>query len=210
MTMRPDSRIRSGWAAGLLLLTLGCHKTGPYVWVNEYVDPTATAAASSAGPHDAYVIGAGDVISVSVWEQDKLSTKTRVRTDGRISMPMINDVDVAGKTPTDVSRDLETKLKGYVLHPKVNVVVEESRPLSISVVGEVSKPGLYTLDPGSGVAQALASAGGTTNFADRDKIFVLRRQPKPLRIRFEYKDVLSANGAGANFRLVTGDVVVVE
>jgi polysaccharide export outer membrane protein len=207
--MRFDDRAQRGWVlAGLLLSASGCAaKTGPFVWVDQYVDPNAAGVAAS---HDGYVIGVGDVISVYVWEQDKLSTKIRVRTDGRISMPIINDVDVAGKTPTDVARDLETRLKGYVLHPKVNVVVEESKPLGVSVIGEVGKPGLYTLDPGSGVAQALASAGGPTAFAHRNKIFVVRRQPKPMRIRFEYGDIFNAQGAASAFRLMSGDVVEVE
>lgn len=206
--MRLDYRTRSGWVlAALLLAACGCAaKTGPFVWVDQYVDPAAAATGSREG----YVIGVGDVISVSVWEQEKLSTRIKVRTDGRISMPIINDVDVAGKSPTDVARDVEARLKGYVLHPKVNVVVEESKPLNVSVVGEVVRPGLYALDPGSGVAQALASAGGPTAFAHRNKIFVLRRQSKPMRIRFEYRAIFSAQGAAGGFRLMSGDVVEVE
>jgi len=134
----------------------------------------------------------------------------RVRSDGRISLPFVNDVQAAGKTPLKLGGELEAGLKAMVLNPKVTVVVEESRPLTISVLGEVSKPGTQTYERESGVAQALAAAGGLTNFAHKDRIFVVRSNPKPVRIHFTYENITRKVGPASVFRLKPGDVVIVE
>jgi polysaccharide export outer membrane protein len=156
-----------------------------------------------------YTIGIGDLLDVQVWEQEKMSTKTRVRSDGRISVPFLNDVEAVGKTPVALAGALEVGLKSVVLEPKVTVVVAESRPLSVSVLGEVMKQGPQVLEPGAGVIQALAAAGGLSTFAHKDRIFVVRAAPQ-IRIHFTYKDLTSSVGKAPLFRLRTGDVVVVE
>jgi polysaccharide export outer membrane protein len=159
-----------------------------------------------------YTIGIGDVLSVQVFDQDKMSAKVRVRSDGRITVPFLNDVPAAGKTPVKLGSELEEGLKSVVLNPRVTVFVEESKPptISISVLGEVSKPGVQTLEPGVGVAQALASAGGLTAFAKKNRIFVVRGGAQPTRIRFKYEALTQNLGPAALFRLRPGDVVVVE
>jgi polysaccharide biosynthesis/export protein len=174
--------------------------------LSEREAPDPSAAATE------YTIGVGDLLSIQVWDQDKMSAKMRVRSDGRISLPFLNDVDAAGKTPVKLAGELEAGLKSVILNPKVTVVVEESKPLtlSISVLGEVAKPGVQTLDPRAGVAQALASAGGLTTFAHKSRIFVSRPGPPPVRIHFTYEAITRAVGAAPSFRLRTGDVVVVE
>ena len=139
-----------------------------------------------------------------------MSGRMRVRSDGRISLPFVNDVDAAGKTPITLTADIESGLKGVIVNPKVTVSVEESSPLSISVLGEVSKPGLQPLQYDAGVADALAAAGGLTPFADKDRIFVVRTRPEPVRIHFTYDALTRAIGRAASFRLKAGDVVIVE
>jgi polysaccharide export outer membrane protein len=117
---------------------------------------------------------------------------------------------VRGKPPYNVARELEVKLKEFVVAPKVTVNVDEFAPLHISVVGEVTHPGIYPVEPSSGVLQALASAGGFTDYASKDRIFVLRKTPALKRIRFTF-DALSRNEPrAAMFALQAGDVVVVE
>ena len=207
-------RLRARWTViSLLVWSLGillpaCASSGGSIDVDQLKDePDARAS-------DEYVINIGDVLSIQVWEQEKMSGRMRVRSDGRISLQLLNDVDAAGKTPVKLARDLEAGLKSVILNPMVTVIVEESKPptLSISVLGEVAKPGVQMLEPGVGVAQALAAAGGLTPFAHKDRIFVLRTGPQttPTRIHFTYDALTRNKGKATLFRLRTGDVVVVE
>jgi polysaccharide export outer membrane protein len=159
---------------------------------------------------DQYVISIGDVLNVQVFEQERMSGQMRVRSDGRITVPLLNDVVAAGKTPTALATDLESQLKTLILSPKVTVSVIESTPLKISVLGEVAKPGPQDLRPGSGVAEAIANAGGLTNFAHKDRIFVLRSDATPVRIHFTYDAITRAEAKTASFKLRAGDVVVIE
>lgn len=199
--MRIHSRL-SVFAA--LSAVAACGHMAPFVWVDSLKLPPVVGTGE-------YVIGAGDLLTIQVWEQEKMSTKGRVRDDGRISVPLLKDVVVAGKTPSLVATDLEAALKPYVLAPKVNVVVEEQKPLSVSVLGQVTRPGQYVMDRGAGVAQVLAVAGGLTAFAHKDRIFVLRESgPGQQRVRFSFQSLTEASSAASKFRVQGGDVVVVE
>jgi polysaccharide export outer membrane protein len=157
-----------------------------------------------------YVIGVGDMLGIQVFDQVQMSSHVRVRTDGRVSLPLLNEIIAAGKTPSALAADIEGGLKSLILNPKVTVVVEDSKPLMISVMGEVGRPGPQPLERDFGVAQALAAAGGLSNFAHRDRIFVVRATPKPIRIHFTYDALTRKLGAAAMFRLQAGDIVIVE
>lgn len=176
----------------------------PFVWVDKWQEPQPVPESGD------YVIGIGDALTIQVWEQEKMSAKVRVRTDGQVSLPFLNDVAAAGMTPVALAQDLERRLRSFIVTPQVTVAVDESRPLSVSVLGEVGEPGLHNLDPGAGVAQALAAAGGLRDYAHKDRIFVLRSGDKPVRIRMTYQSLTAAAGPAATLRLRTGDVVVVE
>lgn len=195
------------FVAVLAVATLtACASTGgPFVWANDYVTKNPAAADSR------YVIATGDLLAVQVFDNDKVSTRGRVRSDGRIAIPLINDMAVAGKTPTQVAADVEKALRDgrFILAPRVNVIVEEVPQVRVTVLGAVSRAGNYALDQGNGVAEALASAGGLTEFAKKDRIYVLRKLPTPVRIRFTFQ-ALTSTGAASAFRLKQGDVVVVE
>lgn len=212
--MMPPDRIvvshRRGWRALAavfchVVLLAGCASAtkGPFVWADDWREPTR-----SDGD---YVIGIGDALNVQVWEQEKMSARVRVRSDGQVSLPFLNDVPAAGLTPVRLARDLEERLKSFIVAPQVVVAVDEARPLSVSVLGQVSEPGLHNLSPGAGVAQALAAAGGLKDFAKRDRIFVVRAVADvPTRIRMTWDAVAAGIGGAGRFRLRTGDVVVVE
>lgn len=168
-------------------------------------------------PDREYHIAVGDVISVRVWNQDSMSIeRARVREDGKISMPFLQDVEVLGQTPNDLATRLQVKLKTYVVTPVVTVAVVERRPTRVSVLGEVVRPGQYDLDREAGVLAALAVAGGLTPYAHRDRIFVLRSgywadgNPEPARIRFDYTRLVRGQRPAATFRLQPGDVLMVE
>jgi polysaccharide export outer membrane protein len=191
----------------LCLVVLGaCRHAGPYVWVDDLPEPPAQAEA-------AYAIGPGDVLSVRVLNHDEMSGKVRVRTDGRISLPFLNDVDAAGRNPDELAEKLRGDFKEFVNNPVVTVTVDEPRPFTVSVLGEVMRPGIYPIEPRASVLQALASAGGLSQFAHEDAIFVLRQaagMAGPRRIRFRYDTLAHAEGRSGTFSLQRNDIVLVE
>jgi polysaccharide export outer membrane protein len=186
-----------------LALLAACGGGGSYVWYSSLPKSEWTQ------PNE-YVMGVGDSLSIFVYEQPNLSGKVRIRRDGRISLPFVGELLVAGKHPSQLAKELETRLKAIIVTPRVTVNVEESQPVSISVLGEVGQRGTLTLQPPAELAQALAQAGGLSEFADDSRIFVLRRFPIFRRIRFTYDAIVQNQGGAATFPLQTGDVLVVE
>ena len=190
-----------------LLLLSACYQPGRFTWVDDYREPQVSQQ------DDSYVIHKGDVLTVNVWNQRDITSRSRVRDDGRISLPLVNDVEAAGLTPAALARAMELKLKDMVANPVVTVMVDEAQPIKISVLGEVRNPGKKLLESGSGLLQALSEASGFTDYARDDAIYVLRKEPgyaQPLRIRFTYEALTRSEGTASAFRLKTGDVVVVE
>jgi polysaccharide export outer membrane protein len=189
----------------LTLLASGCYRPhGAFLPVDEYVPPVSVGE---------YVIMPGDTLQVRVFQQEAMSSRVKVRVDGRVSLPLVNDWMAAGKTPKALAEELRAELKDFINTPVVTVSVEETRPLSVSIIGEVTRPGVAVLEAGSGVLTALSAAGGFTDFAHRDGIFVLRSRPgeaTPARIHFTWDALTSGEGRAATFRLLPGDVVVVE
>lgn len=193
----------SGVACCLALLCGGCANLGSYVWVDDL------PPASTPGEPAEYLLKTGDAVFVRIFNQDALSGRTRIRPDGRITVPLVNDVEAAGHTTTDLAKRLTVLLKEFVNQPVVTVSLDEVGQITLSVLGEVSRPGVYPVERGQGVLRALAAAGGLTEFAHRDRIFVVRRA-KGERIRFSL-DALAAPGSrAAGFRLENDDVVMVQ
>lgn len=197
----------SGWARlrffALVLSALpACAATGPYVWA----DSLPTTASTSL---DGVVIQDGDVVNVRVFNQDPLSTHEKVRPDGKISMPVIGEIVARGKRPAQLADEIQERLKSVVVAPSVTVTLEAGAELKVSVLGEVRNAGIFQLDPGANVLHALAAAGGLTEYADDDKVFVVRKS-LPQRVRFRYQDLRAADPKSIGFVLQAGDVVVVE
>lgn len=186
-------------ASGLALSS--CAGAGQYVWVHDL--PPQTAGGE-------YLVQVGDTVSVRVLGQEAMTTKTRVRADGRIALPIVGDVDVRGKKPSSLRAELEARFKDFIVAPSVTFNVDEFAPVHVSVLGEVGRPGVFPVAPTGGVAEALAAAGGCNDWADRDRIFVVRTDPKPLRVRFTWEAVTRGDLAASRFVLRDGDVVVVE
>ena len=189
--------------AALVLLGACATGGGASIPVNDYEPPPET-------PQSGYVIQSGDVLQVRVFNQPDMSAHVRVREDGKISIPFLNDVTAVGLTPNALAQQIQVRLKEFINAPVVTISLEEARPFSVSVIGEVNKAGVYALPPGAGVLQALAAAGGLTQYASRDRIFVVRDTPTRARIRFEFEQLTQATGKAATFRLRLGDIVVVE
>lgn len=204
--MRGTARMVVLGSLSAAVMAAGCKTTGDFVWAD-----SLPAAPREAGRE--YVLQAGDTISIRVWNQDSITTRERIRPDGRVSLPFVNDVEAAGSTPTALAARIQGRLKDFIVNPVVTVVLEEPRPLLLAVLGEVSRPGSYPMEPGAGVLQALAAAGGMTPFADKDGIFVIRQKADgsgSQRIRFTYSGLTQQEGRASAFRLQGGDVVVVE
>lgn len=171
----------------------------------------ATPSAAQAAAQDpAYKIGAQDVLRIDVWREDQLTRTVPVRPDGKITLPLLNDVQAVGLTPTELAGVIRDGLKKYVTNPQVTVSVSEINSRRIYVTGEVTKAGAYQLLPHMTVLQALSGSGGFTAFARVKNIYVLRTENgKPVKIPFNYKEAIAGKNPEQNIELQSGDVVVV-
>ncbi|PWT85566.1 MAG: sugar transporter [Proteobacteria bacterium] len=173
-------------------------------------DKTPAAGSPAANAGSDYIIGPEDVLDINVWKEPDLTRLLPVRPDGKISMPLLNDVQAAGLTTTQLSQSISEKLKKYLTSPQVTVMVSQINSQRIYVMGEVTRPGAYPLLPGMTILQAISSAGGLTQFANSKKIFLLRTENKTQnKYPFSYKDVLDGRRAEQNLPLKAGDTVVV-
>ena len=167
----------------------------------------STGKSVSADPN--YVIGAQDVLDINVWKEDQLTKSVPVRPDGKISLPLLNDVQAAGLTPTQLANQITEGLKKFITDPQVTVIVREINSQRVYLIGEVGRAGAYPLLPGMTVLQALSSAGGFTQFANIKKIYVLRNENgKQQKFPFNYKQALNENSS-ENITLKAGDTIVV-
>jgi polysaccharide export outer membrane protein len=172
-------------------------------------DASATPApAAAADPN--YVIGADDVLDISVWKEPDVSRVVPVRPDGKISLPLVNDVQAVGVTPSELAATITADLKKYVNDPQVTVIVTQINSRRVYLVGEVARPGAFPLLPDMTVLQALASAGGFTTYANTKKIHILRMvNGHQIVFPFEYHDVLDGKKISENITLLPGDEIVV-
>jgi polysaccharide export outer membrane protein len=167
----------------------------------------------AAATEGSLVIQDGDLLNIRVYNQDPLSGVQRVRSDGKITIPVIGEVLARGKKHAQLASEIQDKLKGVLVAPSVTVSPETPAgaggELKVSVLGEVKQAGNVQLDRGANVLHALAAAGGLSEYADPDKVFVIRKS-LPQRVRFRYQDLRSADPKSVGFQLQSGDVVVVE
>ena len=157
-----------------------------------------------------YILGAEDLIEVLVWKNADLSRTVFVRPDGKISLPLIGDVQAAGLTPTELRDSIKVLLRRYKKTPEVSVIVREINSFSIFLVGEVARPGKIQLRSDTTLLQAIVLAGGFTEFADVKRIVVLRRENgQERRFRINYNDIIDGKGNGNNLLLKRGDTILV-
>jgi polysaccharide export outer membrane protein len=182
-----------------------------------------TASASAKGPMPAvaadkqtatidpnYQIGAQDVLDVSVWKEPDLSKQVPVRPDGKISLPLLNDVQAMGLTPTQLAAQITAGLEKFMTSPQVTVIVSQINSQRIYILGEVGRAGAYGMLPGMTVLQALSNAGGFTAFANLKNIYVLRQENgKQQKLLFNYKEVIAGKKVEQNIEMKPGDTIVV-
>jgi polysaccharide export outer membrane protein len=158
-----------------------------------------------------YRIGADDLLSINVWHEADLSRNVPVRPDGRISVPLVGDIQAAGKTALELQDDLTLAFSKFVKMPEVTVIVSDIRSRRVNVIGQVTRPGTYSLTHSMGVLDALAEAGGLRDFAKKKSIYVLRVMPDGTRRRlpYSYLDVLKGGRESLELILQPHDTVVV-
>jgi polysaccharide export outer membrane protein len=158
-----------------------------------------------------YALGIDDIISVSVWKEPELSKVVPVRPDGKITLPLVGDIQAAGKTTSKLQQELHESLAAYVATPEVTVIVQEVRSRKFNIVGEVARPGSYPLSEAMTVLDAIAQAGGLGIYAKSNSIYVLRPRSdgSSLQLPFRYKDVLKGSNLTHNIRLEPHDTIVV-
>ena len=157
-----------------------------------------------------YAIAQEDVLTIDVWKEPEISRTVPVRRDGKISLPLLNDVQAAGLTPTQLSTEIAAKLRATLVNPQVTVIVNQMSSQRIYILGQVTRAGAYPLVPSMTAMQALAIAGGFTPFANLKKTYVMRHvnggdQTFPIN----YKEVISGHKPQQNILLEPGDTIVV-
>ncbi len=173
-------------------------------------EPKTSSAAKDPNKDPSYVIGPNDVLDVRVFKEPDLSLQAvKVRPDGKISVPLLNDIQAEGLTPVQLGVSIAAQLRKYLTEPKVTVIVIQNTGQRIYVVGEVTRPGPISLLPGMTIVQALAMAGGFTEYANKKGTYVLRTENgKSNLLRFNYKKAIRGD-VSENIGLKDGDTVVI-
>lgn len=157
-----------------------------------------------------YIIGPSDVLEIQVWKEPDLSRTVPVRTDGMITLPLINDVKAVGLKPVELKKDLENRLKDFVDTPEISVTVKEGMSRRIYLLGKIRRPGEYLLSKDMTVLQALSLAGGLDEWADSNSILVIRRMEKEeQRFSFDYEKVVAGENIEQNIYLQPNDTIIV-
>ena len=213
MNDRTGAMRRSVVLFGALVLTSG-------LWAQAVADkPHAQPGASSQAtnpsgtqPHDnSFVIGNDDVLAINVWKEPDISRSVPVRSDGKISLPLVGEVQAAGQTPLKLEQAIADKLKNYISDPEVTVIVQQINSQKFNILGQVTKPGSYPLTNSPTVLDAIAIAGGFRDFAKKKSIYVLRQNADGTQVRlpFNYNDVVKGKNLERNVKLQPRDTIVV-
>ena len=163
-------------------------------------------------PHDdSFVIGNDDVLAVNVWKEPDISRSIPVRSDGKISLPLVGEVQATGRTPLKLERDIAARLRSYISEPEVTVMVQQINSQKFNILGQVVRPGSYPLQNSATVLDAIALAGGFRDFAKQKGIYILRQNPDGTqsRIPFNYKDVIKSKNPNENIKLQPRDTIIV-
>jgi polysaccharide biosynthesis/export protein len=198
---RDGRALRAMICFGIATSLAGCSSPGPYVWIN-------SLPVTNEQPRP-YLIAPGDVLDVRVYNEERLSIRGRVRVDGRITLPLLGEVAAEGKAPAQLAQEVQDRLKSFLQSPVVTVQVDETHPSNFSLVGEITRPGVFPLPANTGLLEALAIGGGLTQYANPETIYVLRKT-MPQRIRVTYRELTENEPHAVAFRLRDGDVIVVE
>ncbi len=179
-------------------------------------DPSvSTAGSASAGTtkaHDAsYVIGNDDHLSISVWKEPDLTKNIPVRSDGKISLPLVGEIQATGRTPLQLEMEISNRLKSYITVPEVTVIVEQINSKKYNILGQVGRPGAYSLTLSTTIMDAIAAAGGFKDFAKSKGVYILRQNPDgtQTRLNFNYKEFIKGKNLSQNVKIEPQDTIIV-
>jgi polysaccharide export outer membrane protein len=231
MTARSHSKsIASSFAGALVALAIAgaaipcaaqAQPAQPAVPDTEAARAAAIAAAAGKPPAPVvvapgvtmpaeYIIGADDVLNIIFWRDKELTAEVTVRPDGKVSLPLLNDVQASGLTPAQLKDRIVEESKKYVEDPNVTIVVKEIKSRKVFITGEVRKPGPYPLTASTTVLQLLSVSGGLADFAKPEKITIVRvENGKPVSFKFNYKEVIAGKKLAQNIELKPGDTIIV-
>ena len=163
-------------------------------------------------PHDSsFIIGNDDELSINVWKEPELTRSIPVRSDGKVSLPLVGELQAAGRTPLELEQEISNRLKDYITQPEVTVIVQQINSEKFNILGQINKPGSYPLSAATTVLDAIANAGGFRDFAKQKSIYILRENPAggETRIAFNYKEVIKGKNPQQNIKLEPRDTIVV-
>ena len=168
-------------------------------------------AANNPRTDATYVIGDDDVLAINVWKELELTRVVTVRSDGKISLPLVGEMKAAGRTPSQLEEDLKAALRGYISDPQVTVIVQEIKSRNINILGQVIKPGSYPLTADTTIVDAVALAGGFKDFAKKKGVYVVRQgaDGSETRIPFNYENFIKGKKTVQNIQLKPHDTIVV-
>jgi polysaccharide export outer membrane protein len=219
----PVRATRAFGRAGLLIVAV-LILTSTGLWGQDESETTAPAsspatqpakdsdASKATKPHDdTFVIGNDDMLAINVWKEPDISRSIPVRSDGKISLPLVGEVQATGETPLKLEQDIAAKLKSYIAEPEVTVIVQQINSQKFNILGQVSRPGSYPINNSATVLDAIAVAGGFRDFAKQKSIYVLRQNAdgSQTRMPFNYKEVVKGKNPAQNIRLEPRDTIVV-
>jgi polysaccharide biosynthesis/export protein len=193
-----------------LLLSFGMTAQG-YSQESKGTSPQGQAEMKVAADSETYVIGPEDVLDIFVWKETELSRKVPVRMDGKISLPLVGEIQASGLTPMQLKQILIQKLQEYVDVPNVTITVMEANSFKVYISGQVAKPGVYTLRSETKILQFIPMVGGFTEWANQRKILLVRKaQGQEKRITINYKKIVSGEDLSQNLVLKPGDTIIVS
>ena len=198
----------TGWVAAQ---TAPTRTTNEATLVQTAAQPAPVIEAATKPHDDSFVIGNDDVLNINVWKEPDVSRSIPVRSDGKISLPLAGEIQAAGRTPLALEREIAGKLQNYISEPEVTVMVTQINSQKFNMLGQVAKPGSFSLTQASTVLDAIALGGGFRDFAKKKSIYVLRQNPdgSELRIPFNYKEVIKGKNPAQNIKLQPHDTIVV-
>lgn len=202
-----------GFSLQRLVMLGGCVLLSSCLWsqAGGSTPPAADANANGKAHDNVYVIGNDDILAINVWKEPDISRSVPVRSDGKISLPLVGEVQAAGHTPHQLEADIAAKLKNFISEPEVTVIVQEIKSQKFNVLGMVARPGAYPLTNSMTVLDAIALAGGFRDFAKQKSIYVIRENPDGTQahLDFNYKDVVKGKNPQQNVRLQPRDTIVI-
>jgi polysaccharide export outer membrane protein len=208
--MKLWTKVQAGVLVSLTLLCVASYGQAPSPAGVENALPVASGTASKA--HDStFVIGADDVLAISVWKEPDVSRSIVVRSDGKISLPLAGEIVAAGQTPLQLEQEITTRLKNYITDPQVTVIVQQINSQKFNILGQVTKPGAYPLSAAATIVDAIAAAGGFRDFAKKKGIYILRKNTSGVEVRipFNYQDFIKGKNTSQNIAIQPHDTIIV-